>query len=424
MGSFVNLFKNTVFFLFGAWVVASCTKYDEQNIDTQQVLTETPKLSHRSKELWNRHLAKVPFEKLQKECQPRRYAAQGELKGIVVLFHGYSACPQQFWELAPLLAEKGFEVYLPLLPGHGLKKLVKGAKISDDLSTLPKASHWDKYTELSDEMTALAKSTENVRHVVGGLSVGGALAAYSVYAPQNKGVWNRSLIMAPLFSSSEGAQLSVLDSVARLPLLDKIGYGWGPGCVKDSTFSQSWAWNVDAFTRGGFCDFQLTHLGAVQTLGEFTSKLIKTRFDSGNALSFFHQSQLVNTETDAKSRPKSLMNTNQWLTKVSTRLLDQKQSLKHSSCTWNDSVPHSFISRFDWPEVVGDASTEKKWLRGMILDTVKYITVGVPFPETSVGSSELPGHKMCQMNAIDANTYTISVPKKQSDSEALAASQY
>jgi alpha-beta hydrolase superfamily lysophospholipase len=50
---------------------------------------------------------------------PRHYAPTKRSSGVVVLFHGFSACPQQYDVLGPLIAAEGFDVLLPLTPGHG-----------------------------------------------------------------------------------------------------------------------------------------------------------------------------------------------------------------------------------------------------------------------------------------------------------------
>ena len=59
---------------------------------------------------------------LQQDCVPRRFpstAPNSTYKGVAVLFHGFSACPQQYFQLAPRLAAEGYDVLLPLTPGHG-----------------------------------------------------------------------------------------------------------------------------------------------------------------------------------------------------------------------------------------------------------------------------------------------------------------
>lgn len=74
-------------------------------------------------EAWNAYARKTkseaPGATLQEGCAPLRIEGTKPIKGVVVLFHGYSACPQQYDLLGPEIASRGFDVLLPLNPGHG-----------------------------------------------------------------------------------------------------------------------------------------------------------------------------------------------------------------------------------------------------------------------------------------------------------------
>jgi Alpha/beta hydrolase family len=52
---------------------------------------------------------------------PRLYEHGKAVKHAVVLFHGFTNCPQQFDELARAYHARGCNVYVPRLPRHGLK---------------------------------------------------------------------------------------------------------------------------------------------------------------------------------------------------------------------------------------------------------------------------------------------------------------
>ena len=90
---------------------------------------------------WESYVARVTAEApLQEGCAPTRVSPpQGvRAKGVVALFHGFTACPQQFVDVAADLAASGFEVLLPLLPGNGrVPRVVEGTKRVDDVSGLP-----------------------------------------------------------------------------------------------------------------------------------------------------------------------------------------------------------------------------------------------------------------------------------------------
>ncbi|MFI2437290.1 alpha/beta hydrolase [Streptomyces sp. NPDC018693] len=81
----------------------------------------------------------------------------------VLLCHGFTGSPQSLRPWAQYLAERGFTVSLPLLPGHGTRW--------EDLQL----TGWpDWYAEVDRELRALREHCAQV--FVAGLSMGGALA--------------------------------------------------------------------------------------------------------------------------------------------------------------------------------------------------------------------------------------------------------
>lgn len=90
------------------------------------------------------------------------YAADGGDVAFL-LCHGFTGCPQSLRPWAEYLAAEGFTVRLPRLPGHGTRW--------EDLNR----TQWaDWYAGVDAEFRALRRSHRAV--VVGGLSMGGALA--------------------------------------------------------------------------------------------------------------------------------------------------------------------------------------------------------------------------------------------------------
>jgi carboxylesterase len=92
------------------------------------------------------------------------YSATGDARGALVL-HGFTGNPQSMRGLALALADAGFTVEMPLLPGHG-------TNIEDIVPT-----RWPQWCEAADDaFTALAARCDAV--VVVGLSMGGSLAVW------------------------------------------------------------------------------------------------------------------------------------------------------------------------------------------------------------------------------------------------------
>src|SRR5580704_3141489 len=92
------------------------------------------------------------------------YSASGDNRGALVL-HGFTGNPQSMRGLAVALADAGFTVEMPLLPGHG-------TAVEDMLDT-----RWKDWSLAAERAyTDLAARTDAV--VVVGLSMGGSLSVW------------------------------------------------------------------------------------------------------------------------------------------------------------------------------------------------------------------------------------------------------
>jgi len=92
------------------------------------------------------------------------YSASGDNRGALVL-HGFTGNPQSMRGLAVALADAGFTVEMPLLPGHG-------TAVEDMLDT-----RWKDWSQAAERAyTDLAARTDAV--VVVGLSMGGSLSVW------------------------------------------------------------------------------------------------------------------------------------------------------------------------------------------------------------------------------------------------------
>ena len=92
------------------------------------------------------------------------YSASGDNRGALVL-HGFTGNPQSMRGLAVALADAGFTVELPLLPGHGtaMEEMV--------------GTRWKDWSHAAEQAyVELAARTDSV--VVVGLSMGGSLSVW------------------------------------------------------------------------------------------------------------------------------------------------------------------------------------------------------------------------------------------------------
>jgi len=70
---------------------------------------------------WDAYVLQVSSrpEGVRDGCMPLRFPATAAYRGVAVIHHGFSSCPQEMTTLAAPLAAAGYDAVFPLLPGHG-----------------------------------------------------------------------------------------------------------------------------------------------------------------------------------------------------------------------------------------------------------------------------------------------------------------
>lgn len=122
------------------------------------------------KTVWHEYYDEFPCfsdETVREGCQPRKMEHPGRADKAIVLVHGLSDSPHFLRAIGEFFHLKlGYDVYLPLLQGHGLKKPEEMNGVS--LQT------WKKNVEFAIDSALTAENTLSI----GGLSTGGALSFY------------------------------------------------------------------------------------------------------------------------------------------------------------------------------------------------------------------------------------------------------
>lgn len=157
-------------------------------------------------------------------CRPRLLRSacpDAEFRGLVLFFPGFSACPSQVDDLAPLLTGACLDVFAPLIPGHdaGLPNCSAGefcsVKFNDDLGhdlrELPTNSsvYLDfvhevsnvAHSELSFRAEGLNLQLETLEFGVIGLSLGGSMASYAASSYPER--FTRQLQVNPFFGMGQ-----------------------------------------------------------------------------------------------------------------------------------------------------------------------------------------------------------------------------
>ncbi|RUR84086.1 alpha/beta hydrolase [Chlorogloeopsis fritschii PCC 9212] len=112
---------------------------------------------------------------------------------VCLFFHGFTAGPYQFEPLGKTLFESGYNVLIPLQPGHG----VAGNWNGDNPPPLP--TEQEVYQEFASSWLQVARNLGE-QIIIGGLSTGGNLAAWlALEYPQEI---EKAILFAPYVSSN------------------------------------------------------------------------------------------------------------------------------------------------------------------------------------------------------------------------------
>ena len=183
------------------------------------------RLAPASRKAWLKHLADSP-KNLQQGCSPYYLAPKGSspTKGAIILLHGFTACTQQNDGLALLLAQDGFHVFVPRLPGHGLPASQQNTVWHDHLDLMPEFKDYTRYQSFAAELSSLVKREPGLKSIAG-VSLGGSLAASAIL--QAPGVFDRGILMTPVFDIVE-PQNRILPFLQALT--PKMRMHWGKTC--------------------------------------------------------------------------------------------------------------------------------------------------------------------------------------------------
>jgi len=224
-----------------------------QDLATARLTVDDNEALARFDAAWSAYAATFDGQDLQFGCRPRRYRPPEGVQrlGAVVALHGFSACGQQFFQLAPLLAAQGFDVLVPMLPGHGS---ARGPDGEEDLADVPTGSNWaSTYGGLAATINQVMAESPGERVLIG-YSLGGALAINAAH--RARGLYDRMLLVAPLIAIRGGGFVEGLgDYLGRVPGISNLRVK--PGGAQKACE----AWTEAG--RAGFCNYRLKHVPAM-----------------------------------------------------------------------------------------------------------------------------------------------------------------
>jgi alpha-beta hydrolase superfamily lysophospholipase len=138
----------------------------------------------------------------------------------IVLFHGFTNCPQQFVQLGEMLYDRGYNVLIPRIPRHGMRDRLTDALVSlsyADIETIGAMAYaW---------ATGLGEETD-----AAGISLGGVIAAWLA---QTRTV-HTALVISPFFSLPIVPTL-VSDLLAQVMVLGPSLFLWWDPRLRERT---------------------------------------------------------------------------------------------------------------------------------------------------------------------------------------------
>ena len=194
--------------------------------------------------LWETYVCTKLRLGLQPQCWPQRHRAPARCstrRGIVAFFHGYSACPDAYNEMALVLQDECLDVYSFTSPGHGLNLTEATTSSASwdivgryNLSGLP--TRRADYVSFAMDATSIIEE-EIAREFAGsppqvvatvGLSLGAPIATV---AATHSSVFSHVLLFSPFygitaptppdpsFASAADQQVARVDECLRSPAL-------------------------------------------------------------------------------------------------------------------------------------------------------------------------------------------------------------
>lgn len=124
------------------------------------------------------------------DCRSQLLDYGKETDIVYVFYHGLTSCPAQFSELGKDFHDRGYNVFIPRLPGHGYAD--RDVKHLEDLKA-------EDLTAFADQTTDIAEGLGK-KVVVVGLSGGGTIASWIA---QNRSDVSEAVLLNPFFGVAQ-----------------------------------------------------------------------------------------------------------------------------------------------------------------------------------------------------------------------------
>ena len=153
--------------------------------------------------------------RLNPVCQTQFLSYGEKVERAIVFIHGNTSCPQQFAELGKLFHQKGYNVLIAPVPGHGLADRMTEAHAQVTAELL---------TEYGDRVIDIAQGLGE--HItLAGFSMGGVVACW---AAQNREDIDLAVLISPGFGFAPVPAALTLPAMNLFSLLPNYFRWWDP----------------------------------------------------------------------------------------------------------------------------------------------------------------------------------------------------
>lgn len=164
---------------------------------------------------YDRIRAEEATQPLHPRCASKLLTHGSKVAETIVFLHGVTNCPAQADELAPMLFELGYNVYVPRLPGHG-----EADQMTHALASLK----GEDYVATAEQAIDIGRGLGD-QVVVLGLSAGGALTMWS---GQNRADVQHTIAMAPFLGPNVVPPWANRAATNLLLMLPNFMMTWNP----------------------------------------------------------------------------------------------------------------------------------------------------------------------------------------------------
>lgn len=166
---------------------------------------------------------------LQEVCNTKVFSHGRQTEQVILFFHGYTTCPEQFAELGKMFFEKGYNVLIPCMPHHGWKD-----RLIDELKYLTA----EELAEYGNRSLDIARGLGK-RVIALGISGGGTVVSWLA---QNRSDLDVAVPLAAFLRMYVLPAFLTIPFINLFSLLPNFFVWWDPRTKEKNPFSIYYAY--------------------------------------------------------------------------------------------------------------------------------------------------------------------------------------